>query len=87
VLEVSVKLLIPIIKESDKISTKVYENISAGVNRFICDTYVPGSNQVEVYVNGQYQYLGIDFIEISGNEIQLTEPCSEQDDVLIKVRR
>lgn len=83
----SVKLIIPVMELKDNIMITQYEHVSATRRRFACDPFIPGQHQVEVYVNGQYQYPGLDFIEYSGNEIELTEPCMEGDFVLIKVRR
>ena len=84
----AVRLLIPVLNNNSGIcQTTLYSEIINGQQTFQCSPYVLGANQTEVYVNGQYQYLDIDFVELNSTEIELLEACEVGDIVEIKVRR
>ena len=48
--------------------------------------YTPGRSELEVYLNGVPQRLGIDYNEISDQEIQFIEPLEREDIVQLIVR-
>lgn len=64
---------------------KIITATSGQVDFTIDKLFIPGQNQVEVYINGLYQYAGIDFVEISNTAIRTNTPCNADDEVLIRV--
>lgn len=46
--------------------------------------YLPGTNRLEVSINGLRQYPGIDYIETNETQIDFTFPLVEGDQVLLR---
>ena len=69
-------------------TTRQATTATAGQITFSCGTYVQGSNQLRVYVNGVRQNLTKltpDYTETSTTSFTLASPCSAGDEVLAEV--
>ena len=65
-------------------STRSTVTATAGQTVFTTPTYIIGSNQLRIYVDGVRQYLS-DYIETSITSVTLLNGCSLNDTVLIEV--
>jgi hypothetical protein len=52
----------------------------------LAGSFRAGLNELEVYVNGQRQYYGIDYTEPSDKDVHFIEPLEADDKVLFMVR-
>jgi len=65
-------------------STRIYPTVNAAQTLFTTPTYVPGANQLRVYLNGVRQF-GSDYTETSNTSVTLSSGASAGDVVLLEV--
>ena len=65
-------------------STRIYPTVNASQTVFTTPTYVPGANQLRVYVNGVRQF-GSEYTETSNTSVTLGNGTSSGDVVLLEV--
>lgn len=60
----------------------------AGQTDFILQNveYIPGKNDLDVYINGLLAYPNIDYIIESPSKVKLLEPLPEEAEILFIVR-
>ena len=65
-------------------STRIYPTVNASQTLFTTPTYVPGANQLRVYINGVRQF-GSEYTETSNTSVTLGNGTSSGDVVLLEV--
>lgn len=65
-------------------STRVFPTVNNGQSIFTTPTYIPGSSQLRVYLNGNRQYNS-DYTETSNTSVTLGTACATGDSVMIEV--
>ena len=65
-------------------STRIYPTVNASQTVFTTPTYVPGANQLRVYLNGVRQF-GSEYTETSNTSVTLSTGASSGDVVLLEV--
>lgn len=64
---------------------EIYKADEGQVNFVLASSYSTGNDSLVVFINGAFQTIGIDYIEIDSKNVQMTEPLEKDDIVVFRV--
>lgn len=64
---------------------EIYRAEEAQVDFTLASSYSTGNNSLVVFINGAFQSLDIDYIEIDSKNVQMLEPLEKDDIVIFRV--
>lgn len=64
---------------------EIYRAADGQVDFTLASSYSTGNDSLIVFINGAFQTIGIDYIEVDSKNVQMLEPLEEDDIVVFRV--